>query len=214
MRARVRLAAAVIAGISANLAPAADPVVREDKVVAGGPKDALQVRHLVLKGTNEEIGRALAEITKERFQSEPDRSTDQVRTRAQRRYMEKNYPVLFDRMRGAATAYGKRLEDDTWTFGGLTALPSRPGRPFGRLPAPGRDRQRDRRGQPELRLLHRHHVRDRPAAGAARGHIPAVPDRDVPGPRVPVARHVRLRPAERSAGRDQLGRPDRGPVGR
>jgi Acyl-coenzyme A:6-aminopenicillanic acid acyl-transferase len=129
MRARALFAVAVFAVISTNLAPAADPVIREDKVVAGGPKDALEVRHLILKGTNEEIGRALAEITRERFQAEPDRSTDRLRTRAQRKYMEKNYPILFDRMRGAAAAFGKKVDDDTWTFGGLTALPSRPGRP-------------------------------------------------------------------------------------
>src|SRR5262249_6591154 len=68
--------------------------VRQDRVVAGGPKDFMEVRHLVLKGTNEEIGRALATIAKERYQLKPDASPDRLRTRVQRRYLEKNYPIL------------------------------------------------------------------------------------------------------------------------
>jgi hypothetical protein len=51
-------------------APAGSPstgsVVEKDEVIAGSPKDSLEVRHLVLRGTNEQIGRALAEIAKER----------------------------------------------------------------------------------------------------------------------------------------------------
>ena len=61
----------------------------------------LEVRHVVLKGTNEEIGRALATIAKERF-VKPVPSTDRLRTRAQRRYLERNYPILLDRMHGVA----------------------------------------------------------------------------------------------------------------
>src|SRR5205823_6230730 len=32
-------------------------VVQEDRVIAGGPNDSLEVRHLVLRGTNEQFGR-------------------------------------------------------------------------------------------------------------------------------------------------------------
>jgi len=96
--------------------PPAVKIVQKDQVVAGGPKDSMEVRHLVLKGSNEEIGRALTTIARERYQTMPRPSDDSLRTRAQRRYIERNYPILYDRMRGAASAFGKRLEDDTWNL--------------------------------------------------------------------------------------------------
>jgi hypothetical protein len=68
-------------------------VVLVDKVVAGGPKDFMEVRHLVLKGTNEGIGYVLAKIAAERFQVQPLVAQDRLRNRAQRRYIEKNAPI-------------------------------------------------------------------------------------------------------------------------
>jgi len=96
--------------------PPVAKVVQKDQVVAGSPKDSMEVRHLVLKGTNEEIGRELATIARERYQTRPRASDDSLRTRAQRRYIERNYSILHDRMRGAAAAFGKRLEDDAWNL--------------------------------------------------------------------------------------------------
>jgi Acyl-coenzyme A:6-aminopenicillanic acid acyl-transferase len=123
MNIRIPFAAAfVFLALSFMPLRAQDAVVREDKVVAGGPKEALEVRHLVLKGTNEEIGKSLAGIAKERFNVGPDRSSDALRTRAQRRYVEKNYPILADRMRGVAAAFGKKFDDDTWNLSGLGYL--------------------------------------------------------------------------------------------
>jgi penicillin V acylase-like amidase (Ntn superfamily) len=95
---------------------AAEPsVVQVDRVIAGGPNDSLEVRHLVLKGTNEQIGRALAEIAKERYGTRLE-AGDPVQVRAQRRFLERNNPILLDRMRGVAAAYGKSIEDDAWDF--------------------------------------------------------------------------------------------------
>lgn len=94
-------------------------VVQKNRVVAGSPKDSMEVRHLVLNGTNEEIGRSLATIARERYQAKLQPSQDTLRTRAQRRYIERNYPILYDRMRGAASAFGKRLEDDAWNWSEL-----------------------------------------------------------------------------------------------
>src|SRR5262245_15898464 len=64
-----------------------------DAVVAGGPKDFMEVRHLVLKGSNEAIGKALATIAIDRYGVKPAPSTDRFRTGVQRRYIEKNYPI-------------------------------------------------------------------------------------------------------------------------
>jgi hypothetical protein len=100
-------------------AAAAKSVLQQDKVVAGSAEDFMEVRHIVLKGTNEEVGRALATIAKERFQAHPAKSDDRLRTRAQRKYIEKNQPILFERMRGVAAAFGKSVDDDGFNFSGL-----------------------------------------------------------------------------------------------
>ncbi len=130
--------------------------LQQDKVVAGSTKDFMEVRHIVLKGTNEEIGQALATIAKDRYEFKPFPSADRTRTRAQRKYIEKNYPILFDRMRGVATVFGKKVDDDGFNFSGLW-YPDGPRRGLlGRLlPAEG-DRDRHRCRQPQLRFHHRH----------------------------------------------------------
>src|SRR5262249_31239845 len=93
-----------------------------ESVVAGGPKDFMQVRRLVLKGSNQEIGKALAAIAKEKYQLKPLSSTDHYRTGVQRRYIEKHYPILFERMRGVAAAFGRPVDDDALNFGSLWYL--------------------------------------------------------------------------------------------
>src|SRR5262245_7305020 len=80
---------------------AASGSIQKDQVVIGSTKDSMEVRHLVLKGTNEEIGKTLATIAKERYEAKPQPSQDPLLTRAQRHYIGKNYPILLDRMRGA-----------------------------------------------------------------------------------------------------------------
>jgi predicted choloylglycine hydrolase len=93
-----------------------------DQVVAGGPKEFQEVRHLVLRGRNEDIGRALAAIARERYSAQPLPSKDPFRTRVQRRYVETHYPALFARMQGVAAEFGKKLDDDSLNFSGLWYL--------------------------------------------------------------------------------------------
>src|SRR5215813_1420881 len=69
-------------------------VVQEDRVIAGGPNDSLEVRHLVLRGTNEQIGRALAELGKERYGVRLEPAQDPGQVRAMRKFLERNYPIL------------------------------------------------------------------------------------------------------------------------
>src|SRR5262245_16485572 len=118
----VALLALVVIAIPTRAQEAANKTVRHDKIVAGSPKDAMEVRHIVLKGTNEEIGRALAAIGKERLGIKAETSSDKLRARAQRRYIEKNYPILFERMRGAAALFGKPLDDDAWNHALLSYI--------------------------------------------------------------------------------------------
>src|SRR5262249_544217 len=81
---------------AARAQPAGAPTIREDRIVAGSDKDFMEVRHLVLKGSNEAIGRTLGEIARERHHVSLLPGQDPLRTRAQRRYFEKNFPILFE----------------------------------------------------------------------------------------------------------------------
>jgi hypothetical protein len=94
-------------------------VIQRERVIAGSTKDSMEVRHLVLRGTNEEIGRTLAQLAQERYQVKVEPSQDRLRTGAQRRYLQKNFPILYERMRGVAAAFGKRIDDDAWNHSGL-----------------------------------------------------------------------------------------------
>jgi penicillin V acylase-like amidase (Ntn superfamily) len=103
----------------AAAAPSDAPVVQEDRVIAGGPKQSLEVRHLVLRGTNEQIGHALAEIAKARYGARLEPPPDPGQARAMRQFLQRNYPILLDRMRGVAAAFGKSIDDDALDFSTL-----------------------------------------------------------------------------------------------
>ena len=109
----------LLSGAGSLFAAASDNVVQKDRVIAGGPNNSLEVRHLVFRGTNEQIGKALAEIAKERYGTRLDRAADPLRARAMRTFLERNNPILLDRMRGVAAAYGKSIDEDGWDFTAL-----------------------------------------------------------------------------------------------
>jgi len=77
----------------------------EETVVAGGPQDFAEVRHLRLRGSNSAIGQRLAEIARERHSLRRLPSADPLRARAQRSYLRLHYPIHLERMRGVAAAY-------------------------------------------------------------------------------------------------------------
>jgi len=91
----------------------------KETVIAGSPEDFAEVRHVVLKGTNFEIGTKLAELAK-RHGTQIDSSGDPFMNRVKRKYVKNSYPVMYERMRGIAAAYGLEFNDDAYDF---TALP-------------------------------------------------------------------------------------------
>src|SRR5262249_55252545 len=100
--------------------PQAKPsAIVAEEVIAGGPLDFLEARHVVLRGSHAEIGKAIGLIAKERLNLKPDRGEEALRTRAQRKYFQRNYPIHFERMQGVAAAFGQNIEDDTINFSGL-----------------------------------------------------------------------------------------------
>jgi len=103
------------------LAKNADPtIVTNEVLVAKEPDTYLEVRHIVLRGTNEEIGKALGEIAQEWLGiNELGTYAGPIYAEARRQYMEKNYPILFERMKGVAKSYGLSPTDNTCVTSGL-----------------------------------------------------------------------------------------------
>lgn len=90
----------------------------QETVIAGGPDKFAEVRHVVLKGSNFEIGKVIGELAK-RDGALITPSSNHVMNRVKREYMAKNYPILYERMRGLAAAFGLNISDASYDFSGL-----------------------------------------------------------------------------------------------
>jgi hypothetical protein len=80
----------------------------------------MTVHHLVIQGTNHEIGSSLGELARERFGRTPAHyAADPVIARARRAYFQRNYPIHWARVEGVAAAFGVDPEDDRYDLSGL-----------------------------------------------------------------------------------------------
>jgi hypothetical protein len=91
-------------------------LVKSAKVIAGGADDFATVTHLLLAGSNREIGRELASIAIDELGAVPTLTRSPLKTRGQRLYMRRHYPIHYERMCGVAEAFGKDVEDDRFDF--------------------------------------------------------------------------------------------------
>lgn len=90
----------------------------KESVIAGGPDKFAEVRHVVLKGSNYEIGKKIGELAK-RDGARIVPSGDEIVNRAKREYMARNYPVHYQRMKGLASVYGLNIANDSYDFTSL-----------------------------------------------------------------------------------------------
>lgn len=111
--------AIVVPGISSHTQRVDD----NDSVVAGGPDQFVEVRHVVLKGSNFAIGKKIGELARQNG-TRIAPTADHLLNRAKREYMVKNYPILYERMKGVASAYGLNIEDDLYDFTMLFQAPT------------------------------------------------------------------------------------------
>ena len=111
------LGMAFLSGMTAVPSTAQAPQFKE-AVIAGGPDRFAEVRHVVLKGTNFDIGKKIGELAK-RDGVRITPSENRILNRAKREYMVKNYPIHHERMRGLAAAYGLNINDDSYDLSGL-----------------------------------------------------------------------------------------------
>lgn len=87
-----------------------------ETVLIDGTDGPLEVRKLVLHGSNEEIGRQLAAYARANLGVKKEPWTDPIATRAQRAYVRAHWPEHYDRMRGAAKAFDVPLDNDALEF--------------------------------------------------------------------------------------------------
>jgi len=111
------LGMAFLPGMTAVPSTAQAPQFKET-VIAGGPDKFAEVRHVVLEGTNFDIGKKIGELAK-RDGVRITPSENRVLNRAKRGYMAKNYPIHYERMRGLAAAFGLNIQDDSYDFSQL-----------------------------------------------------------------------------------------------
>ncbi len=97
---------------------AAQDLEYKETVIAGGPDKFAEVRYVILRGSNFEIGKKIGELAK-KDGTPVTPSDNRIMNRAKREYMAKNYPILHERMKGVAAAYGLNFTDDSYDFTGL-----------------------------------------------------------------------------------------------
>ena len=92
----------------------AGTVVTNKVILPKKPGTYMEVRHIVLRGTNEEIGKALGDIAQEWLGIKLGRYAAPIYAKACRLYMEKNAPFLLERMKDVAKSYNLSPEDDMY----------------------------------------------------------------------------------------------------
>jgi len=115
MKTRYFVLMLLLAVISLSCPVFARSALIKDEVVLSREADTyMEVRHYVLKGSNKEIGKTIGEIVRTRYGSKLIPYADPVYARARKEYMRLNYPILYERMKGVAQAYGLAFEDNTF----------------------------------------------------------------------------------------------------
>ena len=93
----------------------------DEKVLVAGQDSLMTVRHLTIRGTNFEIGRALGELAQERHGiSLAKARAVPVYARARHSYFRRHYPIHWERVRGVAEALGVDPNDVRYDLTTLT----------------------------------------------------------------------------------------------
>jgi predicted choloylglycine hydrolase len=87
----------------------------EIKVISGRDSDFMMVRHVILRGSNYEIGRQMASFAQSNGISMTPAQYPLI-NRLRRDYLKEVYPAYFERMKGLAEGFSHSIEDDEWDF--------------------------------------------------------------------------------------------------
>ncbi|MDD5085808.1 MAG: C45 family autoproteolytic acyltransferase/hydrolase [Candidatus Omnitrophica bacterium] len=87
-------------------------LVKDEIILPRGPGEYMEVRHIILKGTNEEIGRAMGDIAQKDYgAAKLNQYAEPSYAKARLEYMCRNNPILLEWMKGIARSYGVSLSD-------------------------------------------------------------------------------------------------------
>lgn len=93
----------------------ANPAIVKDEIIIPMENGTVtELRHIVLKGNNTQIGMALGEIAQKDYGiTSLKKYADPIYGKARQEYMARNYPMMRDRMKGIAMSYGLSQNDST-----------------------------------------------------------------------------------------------------
>ncbi len=91
------------------------PGYPQSRIIAGGPDSFVQAEHVILRGSNYEIGQQMAEFAKGHGIS-VTRAPDSLVSRVKREYLRDSYPAYYERMRGLADGLGLTFDDSNYDF--------------------------------------------------------------------------------------------------
>ena len=95
----------------------AAPSVKNDVILEQGKDSYQSVRHIVIRGTNEEIGKALGDIARESYGvTKLALYPDATYAKSADLYLTQNSPILRDRAKGVAASFGKSYGDSLFVF--------------------------------------------------------------------------------------------------
>jgi predicted choloylglycine hydrolase len=98
----------------------AAPLVKDEVLLSQGKDSYQAVRHILIRGTNEEIGKALGDIAQKDYGvTRLLRYPDATYAKAADMYMRDNYPALRERAKGIAASYKEKYEDSLSLFNQL-----------------------------------------------------------------------------------------------
>lgn len=86
----------------------------------------MEVGHLVLRGSQRDIGEQLARLALHRHRVGPATGGNPLVTRARRRWYQSEWPAHYERMRGVADVHDVAVDDDTVELGLLAYLGAAP----------------------------------------------------------------------------------------
>jgi len=105
--------------IGCESAKVPDKIYFDEKIVVGSPDHFMEVRYVILNGSNYGIGKKIAEIA-QRDNIRFGTSRDKLRNEVRRKYISRNYPIFYERMKGVAEAVGLNVEDNAYDFSGIS----------------------------------------------------------------------------------------------
>ncbi len=110
----ITLGALALVSIHKGCAASRGAIVLNKIILPQKPDTYMEVRHIVLKGTNREIGKAIGSIAQSWVNAELSQYAGPIFAEAKREYMKKRYPALLERMEGVAKAYRLKPQDNVY----------------------------------------------------------------------------------------------------